>query len=119
MSAGLSCAGAKTSTTEITFKTAVRKLDIKGIKNFSSVFKVDPVRQLEIENSEGGVFNQITTYSGNQFEEKSFKVEVPAHQWGDTAFEQLTVVMHSAAIGFWHNDFTYAEYSTPLKVNWI
>ena len=69
--------------------------------------------------SQGGVFNQTTTYSGDEFEEKSFKIEVPAHQWGDTAFEQLTVVMHSAAIGFWHNDFTYAEYSTPLKVNWV
>merc|ERR1712037_106866 len=28
--------------------------------------------------------------------------------------DQFTVVMHSAAIGFWHNDFTIPEYSTPI-----
>ena len=78
---------------------------------FSSAFILDPVVPLEIEDSEGNVFTQRMTYSGKAFDEKSIKIEVPPHQGGETAFDQLTVVMHAATNGWWH------LYS--LKVNWI
>ena len=51
------------------------------------------------------------TYSGDAFDEKSIKIEVPPHQGGDIAFDQLTVVMHAASFGYWHH--------RSLKVNLV
>ena len=51
------------------------------------------------------------TYSGDKFDEKSIKIEVPPHQGGKIVSNQLTVVMHAANFGYWH-------YSS-LKVNSI
>ena len=51
------------------------------------------------------------TYSGDKFDEKSIKIEVPPHQGGKIVSNQLTVVMHAATFGYWH-------YSI-LKVNSI
>ena len=64
---------------------------------------------LEFEDSEGNVFTQRMTYSGTAFDEKSIKIEVPPHQGDNAAFEELTVVMHAATNGYWHNWY--------LKVN--
>ena len=72
---------------------------------------MDPDVPLQIEDSQGNVFTQTMTYSGEAFDEKSIKLEVPPHQGGETAFDQLTVVMHAAANGWWHYH--------SLKVNWI
>ena len=44
------------------------------------------------------VVTQTTTFSGDKFDEKSFKIEVPPHQGNDG----LTVVMHAASNGYWH-----------------
>ena len=44
------------------------------------------------------VVTQTTTFSGDKFDEKSFKIEVPAHQGND----ELTVLMHAASNGYWH-----------------
>ena len=52
------------------------------------------------------VVTQTTTFSGNKFDEKSFKIEMPAHQGND----ELTVVMHAASNGYWH--------LSNLKVRW-
>ena len=52
------------------------------------------------------VVTQTTTFSGNKFDEKSFKIEVPAHQGND----ELTVVIHAASNGYWH--------LSNLKVRW-
>ena len=57
------------------------------------------------------MFNQTMTYSGDKFDEKSIKIEVPPHQGGGIVSNQLTVVMHAANFGYWH-------YSS-LKVNSI
>ena len=51
------------------------------------------------------------TYSGDKFDEKSIKIEVPPHQGEGIVSNQLTVVMHAATFGYWH-------YSI-LKVNSI
>ena len=72
---------------------------------------MDPVIPLQFEDSQGDVFTQTMTYSGEAFDEKSIKIEVPPHQGGNAAFDQLTVVMHAASNGWWH------WYS--LEVNWI
>ena len=69
---------------------------------FSSAFILDPDVPLQIEDSQGNVFTQTTTYSGKAFDEKSIKIEVPPHQGGSAAFDQLTVVMHAATNGYWH-----------------
>ena len=63
---------------------------------------MDPVVPLPIEDSRGNVFTQTMTYSGEAFDEKSIKIEVPPHQGGSAAFDQLTVVMHAATNGYWH-----------------
>ena len=84
---------------------------IKAINVFSSAFIREPAHQLQLEDSRQSAFNQTTTYSGDTFEERSIKIEVPPHQRGRSAFDQLTVVMHSVASGEWHD--------TRLKVNWI
>ena len=57
------------------------------------------------------MFNQTMTYSGDKFDEKSIKIEVPPHQGEGIVSNQLTVVMHAATFGYWH-------YSI-LKVNSI
>jgi len=44
------------------------------------------------------VVTQTTTFSGDKFDEKSFKIEMPPHQGNDG----LTVVMHAASNGYWH-----------------
>ena len=44
------------------------------------------------------VVTQTTTFNGDKFDEKSFKIEVPPHQGND----ELTVVMHAASNGYWH-----------------
>ena len=84
--------------------TAVRIKEVRIIEFFSSssAFILDPVVPLEIEDSQGNVFTQTMTYSGEAFDEKSIKIEVPPHQGGETAFDQLTVVMHAATFGYWH-----------------
>ena len=89
--------------------TAVKKQGRKSFLLFSSAFILDPDVPLQIEDSEGNVFTQTMTYSGEAFDEKSIKIEVPAHQGGNTAFDQLTVVMHAASFGYWHH--------RSLKVN--
>ena len=48
------------------------------------------------------VVPQTTTFSGDKFDEKSIKIEVPPHQGGETTFERLTVVMHATTFGYWH-----------------
>ena len=68
----------------------------------SSAFITEPRVQLQFEDSEGKVLNQSMTYSGDTFDEKSIKIEVPPHQGGETAFDRLTVVMHAATNGYWH-----------------
>ena len=73
------------------------------IQFFSSAFILEPRVPLQIEDSQGKVFNQTMTYSGEEFNEKSIKIEVPPHQGGETAFDQLTVVMHAATFGYWHH----------------
>ena len=72
---------------------------------------MDPVVPLPIEDSQGNVFTQTMTYSGDAFDEKSIKIEVPPHlSLGyNTYFDLLTVVMHAATNGYWH--------SYNLKVN--
>ena len=57
---------------------------------------------LQFEDSQENVFTQTMTYSGEAFDEKSIKIEVPPHQGGSAAFDQLTVVMHAATNGYWH-----------------
>ena len=69
----------------------------------SSAFILEPNVRLQIEDSQGNVFNQTMTYSGDEFDEKSIKIEVPPHQGGDAVFDQLTVVMHAATFGYWHH----------------
>ena len=71
---------------------------------FSSLpaFILDPEEQLMIVDSAGDVFTQTITYSGDQYNARSLKLEVPQHQGGETAFDQLTVVMHAARSGPWH-----------------
>lgn len=78
---------------------------------FPSAFILQPVVPLQIEDFQGNVFNQTMTYSGDKFDEKSIKIEVPPHQGGGIVSNQLTVVMHAANFGYWH-------YSS-LKVNSI
>ena len=78
---------------------------------FSTAFILEPDVPLRIEDSQGNVFNQTMTYSGDEFDEKSIKIEVPPHQGGDTVFDRLTVVMHAATFGYWHH--------SSLKVSWI
>ena len=63
---------------------------------------MDPVVPLEFEDSEGNVFTQTMTYSGEAFDEKSIKIEVPPHQGENAALDELTVVMHAATNGWWH-----------------
>jgi len=82
-------------------------------------FKLEPVHRLQLEDSSQSAFNQTTTFSGDMFDEKSIKIEVPPHQGSRSAFDQFTVVMHSAPIGYWHEDPSYSEYSTPLKDNML
>ena len=83
--------------------TAVKRLEETEIINFfSSAFILDPVVPLPFEDSHGNVFIQTMTYSGEAFDEKSIKIEVPPHQGGSAAFDQLTVVMHAATNGYWH-----------------
>jgi len=65
-------------------------------------FIAEPSIDLQIEDSEGHVFNQRMTYSGDKFDEKSIKIEVPPHQGGETTFDRLTVVMHATTFGYWH-----------------
>ena len=95
-------AGAMRSQTKRNLWTAVRKKDVRIIEFFSSAFILDPVVPLEIEDSQGNVFTQTMTYSGEAFDEKSINIKVPPHQGGETAFDQLTVVMHAATFGYWH-----------------
>ena len=68
----------------------------------SSAFIAEPRVDLQIEDSDGNVFSQRMTYSGDKFDEKSIKIEVPPHQGGETAFDRLTVVMHATTFGYWH-----------------
>ena len=68
----------------------------------SSAFITEPRVQLQFEDSEGKVLNQSMTYSGDTFDEKSIKIEVPPHQGGGIAFDRLTVVMHATTFGYWH-----------------
>ena len=74
----------------------------KNRKYSSSAFIAEPRVDLQIEDSDGNVFSQRMTYSGDKFDEKSIKIEVPPHQGGETAFDRLTVVMHAATNGYWH-----------------
>jgi hypothetical protein len=77
------------------------------------------VHKLEIEDSRGSTFYQTTTFSGDTFDERSIKIEVPPHQGSTSAFDQFTVVMHAAPIGYWHEDPKYSLYATPLKDNML
>ena len=42
------------------------------------------------------------TYSGQKYDAKSLRIDVPQHQGGETTVGQLTVVMHAASFGYWH-----------------
>ena len=71
---------------------------------------LQPVSELQIaEGSRRSVFTQTTTYSGAAFDERSFKIEVPAHRGSSGTYDQLTVVMHAATRGVWQGP----------KVKWI
>ena len=74
----------------------------KNRKYSSSAFIAEPSIDLQIEDSEGHVFSQRMTYSGDKFDEKSIKIEVLPHQGGETTFDRLTVVMHATTFGYWH-----------------
>ena len=68
-------------------------------------------QEVQVNTDEPGrkkrsVMTQTTTYSRDKFDEKSFKIEVPAHQGND----ELTVVIHAASNGYWH--------LSNLKVRW-
>ena len=105
-------AGAKTSKTKRNFWTAVRKSGyIKVINFLSSAFISNPVNKLEIEDTTRSTFYQTTTYSGDAFDERSMKIEVPPHQGSRSAMGQFKVVMHAASSGHWKKE--------NLKVNWI
>ena len=73
-------AGATTSLTGILFWTAVRKIQINIINCPSSAFGPERDIPLQIEDSEGNVFTQRMTWSGDRFNERSIKVEVPPTQ---------------------------------------
>ena len=50
-------------------------------------------------------------FSGDTFDERSIKIEVPPHQGSRSAMGQFKVVMHAASSGHWKKK--------NLKVNWI
>ena len=87
---------------------------IKVINFFFSAFISNPVSTLEIEDSNKtrrSAFFQTTTFSGDAFDERSIKIEVPPHQGSRSAMGQFKVVMHAASSGQWKE--------TNLKVNWM
>ena len=98
--------------------TAVKK------KNFSTqlsivslpAFILNPRVGLGIADSAGDVFTQTMTYSGDQYNARSLKLEVPQHQGGETAFDQLAVVMHAATNGYWHYSSLKVENRSRLNI---
>ena len=81
------------------------------INFLSSAFISNPVNKLGIEDTQRSTFYQTTTYSGDAFDERSMKIEVPPHQGSRSAMGQFKVVMHAASSGHWKKE--------NLKVNWI
>ena len=47
---------------------------------FFPAFILEPEANIQIEDSLGNVFNQTLTYSGDAFDEKSLKLNVPPHR---------------------------------------
>ena len=70
---------------------------------FLPAFILEPEADIQIEDSLGNVFNQTLTYSGDEFDEKSLKLNVPPHRGEAVSFDRLTVVMHAATFGYWHH----------------